>query len=33
MKSFFCKSIGNTYYFYFIDRYGVQWEFEQGHNY
>ena len=28
-----CQTIGNTYYFYFIDRYGVQWEFEQGHNY
>ena len=28
-----CQTIGNTYYFYFIDRYGVQWEFEQGNNY
>lgn len=24
-------TIGNTKYFYFIDKYGVQWEFEQGH--
>ena len=23
--------IGKTKYFYFIDKYGVQWEFEQGH--
>lgn len=23
--------LGNTKYFYFIDRYGLQWEFEQGH--
>lgn len=26
-----CNIIGNTRYFYFIDPYGVQWEFEQGH--
>lgn len=32
-KQQLCQTIGNTYYFYFIDRYGVQWEFEQGHNY
>lgn len=32
-KAQLCQTIGNTYYFYFIDRYGVQWEFEQGHNY
>lgn len=25
------KIISNTKYFYFIDKYGVQWEFEQGH--
>ena len=23
--------IGQTKYFYFRDKYGVQWEFEQGH--
>ena len=23
--------LGNTKYFYFLDRYGLQWEFEQGH--
>lgn len=28
-----CETIGVTSYFYFSDRYGVQWEFEQGHNY
>ncbi|MFQ7875773.1 VOC family protein [Enterocloster sp.] len=28
-----CETIGNTYYFYFLDKYGVQWEFEQGHAY
>lgn len=32
-KEQLCQTIGNTYYFYFIDRYGVQWEFEQGHKY
>jgi len=26
-----CDTVGSTRYFYFIDRYGVQWEFEQGH--
>lgn len=26
------NTIGNTYYFYCLDKYGVQWEFEQGHN-
>ncbi len=26
-----CHTIGNIRYFYFLDRYGVQWEFEQGH--
>ncbi|MBC6315781.1 VOC family protein [Listeria grandensis] len=25
------KIINNTWYFYFLDKYGVQWEFEQGH--
>ncbi len=23
--------LSNTKYFYFIDKYGLQWEFEQGH--
>ena len=23
--------LSNTRYFYFIDKYGTQWEFEQGH--
>lgn len=27
-----CNIIGNTRYFYFIDKYGIQWEFEQGHD-
>lgn len=26
-----CNIIGNTKYFYFIDKYGVQWELEEGH--
>lgn len=26
-----CDMIGNIRYFYFIDKYGVQWECEQGH--
>ena len=26
-----CNIIGNTRYFYFLDPYGVQWVFEQGH--
>ena len=25
------KILGQVRYFYFIDRYGLQWEFEQGH--
>ncbi|MBC1474430.1 bleomycin resistance protein [Listeria grandensis] len=25
------RNISNTWYFYFLDKYGVQWEFEQGH--
>lgn len=25
------KTLGQVRYFYFIDRYGLQWEFEQGH--
>lgn len=33
VKQQLCQTISNTYYFYFIDRYGVQWEFERGHNY
>jgi methylmalonyl-CoA/ethylmalonyl-CoA epimerase len=24
--------VGNIRYFYFIDKYGVQWEFEEGHS-
>ena len=27
------QTSSNIYYFYFIDRYGVQWGFEQGHDY
>ncbi len=27
-----CEIVGNIRYFYFKDKYGVQWEFEQGHN-
>lgn len=27
-----CDIIGNIRYFYFVDRYGIQWEFEQGHS-
>lgn len=27
-----CKIVGNIRYFYFIDKYGIQWEFEQGHS-
>jgi maltose O-acetyltransferase len=26
-----CKIVSNIRYFYFIDKYGIQWEFEQGH--
>ena len=26
-----CDIIGNIRYFYFIDKYGIQWECEQGH--
>ena len=26
-----CNIVGNTYYFYFVDPYGVQLELEQGH--
>ena len=33
IKKQLCQTISNTYYFYFIDKYGVQWEFEQGHDY
>jgi methylmalonyl-CoA/ethylmalonyl-CoA epimerase len=28
-KNKFCDLISNTKYFYFIDKYGIQWEFEQ----
>ncbi len=27
-----CSMVGTIRYFYFTDRYGVQWELEQGHN-
>lgn len=27
-----CNIVSNIKYFYFIDKYGVQWELEQGHN-
>ncbi|HGJ5899509.1 VOC family protein [Arsenophonus apicola] len=27
-----CKIVSNIRYFYFIDKYGIQWEFEQGHS-
>lgn len=27
-----CNIVGQTKYFYFVDKYGVQWELEQGHN-
>ncbi|WP_127960346.1 VOC family protein [Serratia microhaemolytica] len=27
-----CDIIGKIRYFYFIDKYGVQWEFEEGHS-
>lgn len=30
-KSNIVQTISNTHYCYFIDKYGVQWEFEQGH--
>ncbi len=30
-KSRVVEIISNTKYFYFIDKYGVQWEFEEGH--
>jgi len=26
-----CRIIGNIKYFYFVDKYGIQWELEQGH--
>ncbi|OGT31004.1 MAG: hypothetical protein A3E87_06215 [Gammaproteobacteria bacterium RIFCSPHIGHO2_12_FULL_35_23] len=26
-----CSTIGNIRYFYFVDKYGIQWECEQGH--
>ncbi|MDR5615231.1 VOC family protein [Arsenophonus sp.] len=26
-----CKIVSNIRYFYFIDKYGIEWEFEQGH--
>lgn len=27
-----CEVVGQIRYFYFVDQYGVQWEFEQGHD-
>ncbi|WP_235950152.1 VOC family protein [Candidatus Regiella insecticola] len=32
LKEKTCKIVGNIKYFYFIDKYGIQWEFEEGHN-
>ncbi|ETS31348.1 hypothetical protein PTE_02503 [Photorhabdus khanii NC19] len=32
LKQETCKIIGNIRYFYFIDKYNVQWEFEEGHD-
>ena len=32
LKQETCEMIGKIKFFYCIDRYGVQWEFEQGHN-
>lgn len=31
-KQKICDIIGKIKYFYFIDRYGIQWELEQGHD-
>lgn len=31
-KSRVCEIIGNIRYFYFVDKYGIQWELEQGHS-
>ena len=31
-KEAVCRIIGSIRYFYFLDPYGVQWEFEQGHS-
>lgn len=31
-KKSVCDIIGNIKYFYFIDKYGLQWEFEEGHS-
>ncbi len=31
-KQKICDIIGNIRYFYFIDKYGIQWEFEHGHD-
>ena len=32
LKQETCKIIGSIKYFYFVDRYGIQWELEQGHS-
>ncbi|KJG11780.1 bleomycin resistance protein [Photobacterium kishitanii] len=31
MKKEVCHIISNIKYFYFVDKYGIQWEFEEGH--
>jgi len=31
MKNEVVDVIGGIRYFYFIDKYGIQWEFEEGH--
>lgn len=31
-KKSVCDIVGKIRYFYFIDKYGIQWEFEQGHS-
>lgn len=32
LKTDIAKTIGNIHYCYFIDKYGIQWELEQGHS-
>ncbi|KAA1188270.1 VOC family protein [Photorhabdus heterorhabditis] len=32
LKQETCKIIGKIRYFYFIDKYNIQWEFEEGHD-
>lgn len=31
-KQSVCDIVSKIRYFYFIDKYGIQWEFEQGHS-